>query len=123
VVKEEVMASHKRIAIATLFGVVSGILCYLGGRGLGIDISLASFLMLLSHRTLLGFVIGISSLRWHWALHGILLGLIVGIPDIHFFNMVRGELSNGLYFLFGGVWGLLIEFFTSVAFKARLVQG
>ena len=117
------MASKKRIAIATLFGVISGILCYLGGRSVGIDISLGGLLMLLSHRTLLGFVIGISSLRWHWALHGILLGLIVGIPDVHFFNMVRGELGNGLYFLFGGVWGLLIEFFTSVVFKAKVVHG
>jgi hypothetical protein len=78
--------------------------------------------MLLSHRMLLGFVIGISSLRWHWALHGILLGLIIGIPDVHFFNMLRGELSNGLYFLFGAVWGLMIEFFTSVVFKAKLVH-
>lgn len=116
------MVSHKRIAIATLFGFLSGILCYLGGRTVGINISLGGFMMLLCHRTLLGFVIGISSLRWHWALHGILLGLIVGIPDVHFFNMVRGELSNGLYFLFGGVWGLLIELFTSVVFKAKAVQ-
>jgi len=116
------MVSHKRIALATLFGFLSGILCYLGGRTVGIDISLGGFLMLLSHRTLLGFVIGISSLRWHWALHGIVLGLIVGIPDVHFFNMVRGELSNGLYFLFGAVWGLLIELFTSVVFKAKVVH-
>lgn len=116
------MASYKRITIATLFGFVSGILCYLGGRMVGIDIGLASFMMLLSHRMLLGFVIGISSLRWHWALHGILLGLIIGIPDVHFFNMLRGELNNGLYFLFGAVWGLMIEFFTSVVFKAKLVH-
>jgi hypothetical protein len=92
------------------------------GRGVGIGISLGGFLMLLSHRTLPGFVIGISSLRWHWTLYGILLGLIVGIPDVHFFNMVRGELSNGLCFLFGAVRGLMIEFFTSVVFKAKVVH-
>ena len=117
------MASRKRISIATLLGFLSGVICYLIGRyWLGIDISLSSFFMLLAHRTLLGFVLGISALRWHWAVHGILIGLIVGIPDYHFVYMIGGSLNSGLYFFAGALWGLVIEFFTSIVFKAKSVR-
>jgi hypothetical protein len=78
--------------------------------------------MILFHRTLLDFVIGISSLSWHRSLHGILLGLIIGIPNPHFFKMLNGDLNCGIYFLFGAVWGILIEFFISVVFKAKLIH-
>lgn len=70
----------------------------------------------------MGFVIGISALRWHWALHGLRLGSIVGIPDYHFAYMIQGSLNSGLYFLAGPVWGIMIEFFTSVVFNARQVH-
>ena len=58
-------------------------------------------------------------------MHGILIGLIVGIPDIHFFYMIRGGIINnsGIYFIFGAIWGFLIEFFTSVVFKEKSVRG
>jgi hypothetical protein len=117
------MDRRRRVIIATSWGFVAGVLCYVLGRyWLGIDISLTYLLLLLSHRMLLGFVIGISALRWHWALHGIVLGLIVGIPDYHFRYMILGNLNSGIYFLFGPIWGLMIEFFTSVVFKARQGQ-
>jgi hypothetical protein len=117
------MTSRKRISIATLFGFLSGIFCYLIGRyWLGIDISLSSFFMVLAHRTLLGFVLGISSLKWHWVLHGILIGLIVGIPEYHFVYMIRGDINSSLYFFAGAIWGLMIEFFTSIVFKAKLIH-
>ncbi|MGD2121877.1 MAG: hypothetical protein PVJ76_09030 [Gemmatimonadota bacterium] len=117
------MDRRRRIIIATVWGFVAGILCYLGGRyWFGLDISPPNILLILSHRTLLGFVIGISALRWPWALHGIVLGLIVGIPDIHFRSMIQGNLIGGAYFLMGPVYGLMIEFFTTVVFKARQVQ-
>lgn len=116
------MSGNKRILLATLFGVISGLFCYLGAISLGIEIGLDDLMMILLHRTLLGFVIGISSLRWHWVLHGILLGLIIGIPNPHFFKMLHGELSCGLYFLMGAVWGFFIELFTSVIFKAKSIH-
>ena len=113
--------SQKRIIIATLFGFLSGIFCYILGRyAAGFDINLSNFSMLLAHRTLLGFVLGISVLKWHWVLHGIFIGLIVGIPDFHLFNMISGDFNSGIYFFFGAIWGLMIEFFTTIVFKAKL---
>jgi len=115
--------SKKRIIIATLFGFLSGIFCYLLGRyAAGFEINLSNFFMLLTHRTLLGFVLGISVLKWHWVWHAIIIGLIVGIPDYHFFNMISGHFASGIYFFFGAVWGLMIEFFTTIVFKAKLVS-
>lgn len=108
----------KRIVIATIFGFITGFLCYLGGRyGLNIEVSPMHLLMILLHRGLLGFVIGISALRMHWALHGILLGLIVGLPFSPGFFSGEGL----IYFVMGLVWGFVIELFTSVVFKAKAV--
>jgi hypothetical protein len=118
------MDRRKRIVVASAMGLGAGVVCYVLGRyWLGIDIDFAAAVMLLSHRMLLGFVIGISALRWHWALHGLLLGLIVGIPDYHFAYMIQGSLNSGLYFFAGPIWGLMIEFFASVVFNARQVHG
>ncbi len=68
----------RRIVITTLLGAVAGIICALGGMSLGVRMTPAVFLWILLNRSVMGFVIGISSLRLHWALHGTLLGLIVG---------------------------------------------
>lgn len=114
------MMLKRRIILATLFGFISGLFCFLGGRIFGIEMGMEDFIMILFHRTLLGFVIGISSLRWHWALHGILLGLIIGIPHPFFFQMLLGDLGSLIYFILGAVWGFLIELFTSIVFKAKV---
>ncbi len=66
--------------------------------------------------------VGEGPRRWHWAVHGIVLGLIAGIPDFHFRYMILGDLNSGIYLLFGPIWGLKIDLFTSVVFKARQVQ-
>jgi hypothetical protein len=117
------MVSKKRIFIATIFGFIAGVFCFLLGKyWLKINIDPTSFLVILLHRALLGFVIGISALRIHWVLHGILLGLIVGIPDYHFIYMIQGDWNCGLYFIAGAIWGCFIEFFTSIVFKAKAVR-
>jgi hypothetical protein len=73
-------------------GLLCGVLCSVAGRyGLGVAMSLPDALMIVGHRTLLGFVVGISGLKWHWALHGAVLGALVGIPEPHFANMLRGN--------------------------------
>ena len=115
------MASKRRILTATFLGLLLGVLCSLAGKHvLGVNMSLADALMIVAHRTLLGFVLGISGLRWHWALHGAVIGLVVGIPEHHFANMLRGNATCAFYVVAGPLIGIIIECFTSIVFKARI---
>ena len=60
------MASTKRIFIATVFGFIAGVFCFLLGKyWLKINIDTTSLLVILSHRAFLGFVIGISASLGH----------------------------------------------------------
>jgi hypothetical protein len=119
-IKEGIMFSLKRVIIATIFGFIAGLSCYLGGKyGLKAEINIAEFLMILLHRGLLGFVIGISALRMHWALHGILIAFIVGLPG---YPLIYSEGGFIPYSVMGIVWGFFIELFTSVVFKANVLR-
>jgi hypothetical protein len=111
----------KRLLVSTLFGFVAGIICYLGGKyGLKDDISTAMFFYILLNRALVGFVIGISALRMHWTLHGLLLGTIVGLPFLAGCLLEENNLETAVAALIlGALYGLMIEFFTSVVCGAR----
>ncbi len=111
----------KRVIIATLFGVVSGVGCFTGGNYLlGADLNMVEFFMILFHRTLLGFVIGISALPISWPLHGLLIGFVVGLPV---YPLIYNEANLISYSVMGMIWGFVIEFFTSFVFKARVYNG
>ena len=116
------MVSAKRVIAAVVFGFITGFLCYLGGNILlNMEINTVKFLWMLLNRALIGFVIGISALRIHWALHGILIGLIVGLPFTFYdFMMGYGFSIVMLVLVMGPVFGFLIELFTSVVFKAKI---
>ncbi len=108
----------KRIGIATVFGVLAGLICAYGGLRLGVKITTVSFLWIMLNRTLLGFTIGISGLRLHWALHGPLLGLIVGsLFSYNAFMSGSEPLIVGGTLVGSMIFGLLIELFTTVVFK------
>ena len=96
----------------------------MGGRyGLKDDISTMMFLYILVNRTLIGLVIGISLLRIHWARHGLLIGLLVGIPFAAGCLLEENNIETALAALIlGSLYGLMIEFFTSVVFGARQVR-
>ncbi len=119
------MINAKRVIIATIFGFITGIACFLlyfyGQKDVQVDFNKAMFLSILLNRALIGFVIGISAFRIHWALHGLLIGLLVGLPYsigvfiggadwIVFFNVLVSSI----------IWGFIIELFTSVVFKAKV---
>ena len=106
----------RRIIISTLLGIAAGIFCILGGIFLGKEFTATTVLMILLHRTVMGFVIGISALRIHWVLHGTLLGFIIGLPVYPLIFIEGGALSYSVMSL---VWGFLIELFSTVIFKAR----
>ncbi|MBW6516250.1 MAG: hypothetical protein K0B81_06515 [Candidatus Cloacimonetes bacterium] len=119
------MTSFKRILIATLMGVVSGLIC-VGFASTGGTLSLPLFLNILTGRILIGFVIGISALRIHWAINGPVMGLIVGIPaafggmlaDVEGFTQMSMFMAT---LVMGIIYGFLIEFVTSVLFKAKQI--
>jgi hypothetical protein len=121
---EGLLMRGRRLAVSTIFGFIAGIICYLGGRyGLKDDISTLMFLYILVNRALIGFVIGVSSSRMHWALHGPLMGAVVGAPFAAGCLLEESNLETAIAALIlGVVYGLMIEFFTSVVFGARTVR-
>ena len=113
--------NKKRLFIALFFGFLTGILCVLLGMyGLKDTYTISLILYVLANRTLIGFVIGISSLSMNWKLHGSLMGFIASIPFALGVMLEPGKLGVFIAsLLLGTVYGLIIEFFTTVVFKAK----
>lgn len=118
------MKKTKRIIIATLAGILFGFVCLGFATSGGHEIPNAIKLQILVSRTLIGFAIGISSLKIHWTIHGILLGLLFSLPMA--FSGLLAEVpdfSASAMFLstvvMGIIYGFLIELITSVVFKAK----
>ncbi len=108
----------KRVLIATAGGVVAGLLCVSIGTALGLKPTLQTLGWAVLNRTLLGFVIGISALRLHWAWHGCLMGLLVGSLFSYSAWMFEGPIWLVAGLLAGSIiFGLLIDLFTTVVFK------
>ena len=109
----------KRIAIATLSGVGLGVICATLLFSYGVlKYSAVALIWVLLNRAVMGYAIGISRLKLHWAWNGIIVGLVVGSVFSYFLFMTVG-LSTLPFanFLANGLFGLIIEFFTSVVFK------
>lgn len=114
------MVNNKRIFIAAVCGLIAGVICISGGKLLfGMTFTPLGIVYVLSSRLLIGFVIGISALRFHWFLHGILIGLIVGFP-FPVYDLIIGQKTVIALaaFIMGPVFGVMIEFVTTVFFKA-----
>ncbi len=108
----------KRIMIATVLGLAAGLLCVGAGRTMGVTVTATGFVWVLLNRTLLGFTIGISRLRLHWALHGVLMGAVVGSLFSYYAAMARHLTTVVIaVWLASLVFGFLIELFTTVVFK------
>lgn len=108
----------KRILVATASGVAAGLICVSIGAAVGLTITPAGFGWALLNRTLLGFVIGISTWRLRWAWHGGAMGVIVG-SLFSYSAWMAGDPAWLSFGLLGGsvIFGLLIELFTTVVFK------
>ncbi len=116
----------KRLIIATLLGLVFGFACYGMASSGQNEISTLLAVNIILGRTLIGFGIGISRFSMkHWSLHGIVMGLIFSLPAG--FGAMLGpenpEFSHTMLFVstivMGIIYGFLIEFITSVLFKAK----
>ncbi len=110
----------KRIAVATLFGLGAGVIC----ASLLFSFNIVKFTMValiwvLLNRAVMGLAIGASGLRVHWAWNGVILGIAVGsVFSYYLFMTVGPSLLALANFLVNGLFGLLIEFLTTVLCKA-----
>jgi hypothetical protein len=107
----------KRIAIATVLGLVCGVIClclghYAGGSPWSV-LFVASGLV---NRGMMGFVIGATGVRGNAFLRGAIWGALMSIGP---------ALASGFgpdkfvpYMVAGTIYGLLIDALTSKAFKA-----
>lgn len=118
------MKKTKRIVIATLAGILFGFVCLGFASSGGHEIPNPIKLQILVSRTLIGFAIGISSMKLHWTLHGIILGLVFSLPMAFSGLMAETpEFSASMMFIstvvMGMIYGFLIELITSILFKSK----
>jgi hypothetical protein len=120
------MKNVNRLIFATLLGALFGFACYgLASRGQEL-LPWPIALQIISSRTLIGFAIGLCCFKLgNWTLRGLILGLIFSLP-LAFSGMmapVSPDFSKAGMFIatlgLGAFYGLLIEIFTMVIFKAK----
>ena len=121
------MQKTKRIIIATLSGVLFGLVCFGLASSGPVELPWPVALQIIVSRTLIGFAIGISCFSLgHWSLHGLIMGMIFSLP-LAFSGLMapeNPEFSKVSMFIwtiiFGMIYGLLIEVITSLFFKAKI---
>jgi len=119
------MTSVKRVIIATLMGIVCGIVCVLLASGGVNTLPDPVKLQIILNRTMIGFVIGMSAIKLNWALHGILIGLLIGLPVAVSSSMGANlsMMTPQLLFLstliISAIYGVVIELVTSIIFGAK----
>jgi hypothetical protein len=108
----------KRIRVAVLFGLVAGLICASGAfYGHILKFSVVALVWILLNRAVMGFVIGISPLKVHWAWNGAIIGLVVGsIFSYSLFMNLGLILIPVVNFFVNALFGLMIEFFTTKVF-------
>ncbi len=112
---------NKRLLICTTGGLVAGIICLIGGFLSG-NIAELNFFAIAGtffNRIMLGFIIGISSLRINYLIHGMLIGFLVSL--INSISFLENSTMGFLFFTVAGIiYGLLIELFATKIFKAKI---
>jgi hypothetical protein len=113
----------KRIVVAIFFGLVAGAICASGAfYGHLLKFSLVTLLFILLNRAVMGFAIGASGLKLPWAWNGILMGIAIGSIFSYFMFLTNGPGPLPVVnFFVNGLFGLMIEFFTTVVFKQPAV--
>jgi hypothetical protein len=117
------MFNGKRFFIALLFGLIFGFVCW-GLAASKNPIPSALAISIIISRTLMGFVIGVSVLKWNWWLHGVVIGALFSLP-MGFNGMLAPTGGWSIFWgsiIMGIVYGFLIELFTTVVFKAKAYE-
>ena len=99
----------KRVLIATLFGLVAGGICATAAFTVPLlPFSAVALGWILLNRAVMGFAIGASGLKLHWAWNGLIVGLVVGEIFSYFLFMNLGVRWLLLSPISNAVFGLLI---------------
>jgi len=109
------MAKTSRILTTTILGAVFGIICMLLSRYTA-DVAFwpIGIFFLISH-AVMGFAIGTSALKIHWAAHGVIWGALFGI--FLGINRVGTVPEPWITFIASIVWGFLTETLATKVFK------
>ncbi|MBM3324055.1 MAG: hypothetical protein FJY66_00135 [Calditrichaeota bacterium] len=115
------MVYAKRLWIAILFGIITGLLCAYGGKWkMGDEMTTAMMWGTIFNRAFIGLAIGISAWKLGWFFHGIVIGFLGTLP-MSVYAEDFGEFI--ILSLFGILWGFVIELFTTAIFKAPMKTG
>ena len=120
------MFQTKRFITATLLGFLFGFVCLAFASSSPDPLPAAVAWQIVFSRALIGFTIGVSSIKsLHWSLHGLLIGAIFSLP-LAFSGLMAPE--NPQYdqtnmfimtVIMGMIYGLLIELFATKLFKPK----
>lgn len=111
------MVYAKRLVLCLVLGLITGFICYQGGKCAYVPFTTGLAWGTILNRTFIGFAIGISAWRMHFLLHGIILGILGSLP-----MAVAAPNCSGFWALviFGAIWGFLIELLATLVFKAPM---
>ena len=114
VVQIGAITNSSRVVVSTILGLFFGVICMLLTK-YSVNVAFwpigVSFLL---HHMVMGLVIGVSSLKMHWSVHGLFWGALFGV----FLAIGHiGAAPAGNVFLFVLIWGFLIETLTSKVFR------
>lgn len=112
------MTLTKRIFIATISGMICGFICMaLASSDPSQPVALGIKLSILSGRTLMGFIIGISALEMKWWMHGAFIGFISSIPmAVPIYEQPSIFIAT---IVMGIIYGILIELVITKLFKTK----
>jgi len=117
------MISTKRVLISTLFGGILGNVGWLSAM-MGGEVPWPGIVHEIFIFALMGLVIGISSWKIKWWLHGMVIGLLFGISQGFGALWMAMPMTIFIYpVIIGLVLGFLVELITSFGFKAKMPQG
>ncbi len=115
----------KRLVISSILGLVFGFVCLAFASSNG-EVIFPIAASIVSGRMLIGVAIWLSKFHMkHWSIHGLVMGLIFSLPNAFgAMSVVNPDFSPMLMFsstvIMGMIYGFLIEFITSVLFKAKM---
>jgi len=113
------LLNGRRVRATTVGGTACGLASWaILSCGMGLEVAWSHSVLIVLVNTVMGFTIGISSLRYHWMIHGALIGAIFGLV-LAIFTESQG-LGFWWPFILGPVYGFLIELCATVFLHAAM---